>query len=74
MYLYVKLHKEPTLADGTCDFRVRKIKKTFFTQINILIDWEWISKLIDKDNSRGKRATGNLITILKCVYYKIGID
>jgi len=54
----MKLHKNPTLADSICDLRTRKIKTTFFTQINTLIDWKEISRLIDKDYSRGKSATG----------------
>jgi len=54
----MKLHKDPTLADSICNLRTRKIKKTFFTQINTLIDWNEISRLIDKDYSRGKSATG----------------
>jgi len=54
----MKLHKDPTLADSICDLRTRKIKTTFFTQINTLIDWNEISLLIDKDYSRGKSATG----------------
>jgi IS5 family transposase len=48
----------PTLADSICDLRTRKIKSTFFKQINTLIDWDKISKLIDLDYSKGKSATG----------------
>ncbi len=29
----MKLQQQPTLADTICDLRTRKIKKTFFTQI-----------------------------------------
>jgi IS5 family transposase len=54
----MKIHKQPTLADSICDLRARKVKKTFFTQINTLIDWETISKIINKDYSKGKSATG----------------
>ena len=54
----MKLHKEPTFADTICDLRARKIKKTFFTQINTLIDWNKIEKIIDKDYSKGKSVTG----------------
>jgi IS5 family transposase len=54
----MKIQKPPTLADSICDLRARKIKKTFFTQINTLIDWETISFLINKDYSKGKSATG----------------
>jgi len=55
--LYIKIQKLPTLADSICDVRARKVKKTFFTQINVLIDWENISKIIDKDYLKGKSAT-----------------
>lgn len=54
----MKIQKQPTLADSICDSRARKVKKTFFTQINTLIDWVNISKIIDKDYSRGKSAVG----------------
>lgn len=51
-------HKEPTFADTICDLRTRKIKKTFFTQINQLINWDEIEDIINKDYSRGKSAVG----------------
>lgn len=35
-----------------------RLKKTFFTQINTLIDWGSIEKLIDTDYYRGKSAVG----------------
>ena len=54
----MKIQKQPTLADSICDLRTRKIKKTFFSQINALIDWDSISKIIDKDYSKGKSAVG----------------
>jgi len=54
----MKLQKTPTFADSICDLRTRKIKTTFFSQINTLIDWNRISKIIDKDYSRGKSAVG----------------
>jgi len=50
--------KTPTLADSICDLRTRKIKSTFFKQINTLIDWNKISELIDLDYSKGKSAVG----------------
>jgi len=50
--------KSPTLADSVCDLRTRKIKKTFFTQINTLIDWEGISSIINQDYNKGKSAVG----------------
>jgi len=54
----MKIHKQPTLADSICDLRTRKIKTTFFTQINTIIDWDTISKIIDIDYSKGKSAVG----------------
>ena len=40
--------------------RTRNIKKTFFDQINTLIDWKPIQDLIDKDYKNGKSALGKL--------------
>ena len=54
----MKLQKQPTLADTICDMRTRKIKRTFFSQINTLIDWDAIEKLIDADYSKGESAVG----------------
>ena len=54
----MKIQKQPALADSICDLRARKIKKTFFTQINTLIDWDTISILINNDYLKGKSATG----------------
>ncbi|NPD45897.1 transposase [Lentimicrobium sp. S6] len=54
----MKIRKEPTLADSICDLRTRKIKSTFFSQINTIIDWKKIGLLIDQDYSKGKSATG----------------
>ena len=54
----MKQHKEPTFADTICDLRTRKIKSTFFTQINTLIDWDKIEALIDADYSKGKSVVG----------------
>ena len=39
----MKIQKQPTLADSICDVRAGKVKKTFFTQINALIDGDSIS-------------------------------
>lgn len=47
-----------TLADYICDIRTRKIKKQFFNQINKLIDWKKIKKIIDQHYSKGKSAVG----------------
>lgn len=55
----MKLHKDPTFADSICNLRTRKIKAVFFSQINALIDWKAISRLIDKDYTKGESATGN---------------
>jgi IS5 family transposase len=52
----MKVYHNPTLADSICDLRARKIKKTFFTQINFLLDWEKVSQLIDKHFKKGKSA------------------
>ncbi len=49
---------QPTLADSICDLRSRKIKRTFFTQINTLLDWEPIEVVIKKYYNKGKSATG----------------
>ena len=54
----MKKQYQPTLADSICDLRTRKIKKTFFSQINALIDWDKISIIIDKDYSKGESAVG----------------
>lgn len=54
----MKALNNPTLADSICDLRTRKIKKTFFTQINTILDWNKISKIIDKHYENGKSATG----------------
>jgi len=55
----MKRYKEPSFADSVCDVRVRKIKIQFFQQINTLLDWESISKTIDKYYSKGQSASGN---------------
>ena len=54
----MKLIKEHTFADDVCDLRTRKIKKTFFNQMNILLDWGKISSVIDKDYKKGKSVSG----------------
>ncbi|MDO9036937.1 MAG: IS5 family transposase [Lutibacter sp.] len=55
----MKLVRNPTLADSICDLRSRKIKTVFFNQINTLLDWEKISRIIDKHYTKGKSATGS---------------
>lgn len=54
----MKAVKNPTLADSICDLRTRKIKTTFFTQINTLLDWDKLQKIINKHYSKGKSAVG----------------
>lgn len=54
----MKAHRHPTLADSICDLRTRKIKKTFFTQIDCILNWQKISKTIDRYYKRGQSATG----------------
>jgi IS5 family transposase len=54
----MKLEKAPTLADSFCDLRTRKIKTTFFTQINTLLDWKEISLIIDEHYQKGNSVTG----------------
>lgn len=47
-----------SLADSICDLRTRKIKTTFFTQINTLLDWNSISAVISSHYQKGKSVTG----------------
>jgi IS5 family transposase len=54
----MELLKQPTLADSICDIRTRKIKRTFFTQINTLLDWNPIVKVLKIHYAKGKSATG----------------
>ena len=56
--LNMELIHQPTLADSICDLRTRKIKKTFFTQINNLINWDSIACLIKEHYTKGSSATG----------------
>ncbi|MFV0248366.1 MAG: transposase [Tenacibaculum sp.] len=54
----MELIHHPTLADSICDLRSRKIKRTFFNQINTLIDWQPITELINQYYTKGTSATG----------------
>ncbi len=54
----MELVQQPTLADSICDIRSRKIKQAFFTQINILLNWEPIIKVLKKHYTKGQSATG----------------
>lgn len=51
--------RNPTLADSICDLRSRKIKTVFFNQINTLLYWDKISRIIDNHYTKGKSATGS---------------
>lgn len=54
----MKAEKELSFADVICDVRVRKIKSTFFKQIDALVDWRPISNLINKHYTKGQSAVG----------------
>jgi len=54
----MELIQQPTLADSICDLRSRKIKQTFFIQMNTLIDWSSIEVLIRSHYKKGNSATG----------------
>lgn len=54
----MKIQNNPTLADSICDLRVRKIKSTFFKQINSLLDWSKIESIINSSYKQGVSATG----------------
>lgn len=54
----MELVQQPTLADSICDIRTRKIKRTFFTQINTLLNWDPITKVLKSHYTKGKSATG----------------
>jgi len=47
-----------SLADSICDLRVRKIKSTFFNQMDTLINWIEIETVINQYYTKGKSATG----------------
>lgn len=55
----MKIIKTPTFADSICDLRTRKIKSTFFNQMDSLLDWGAIKSIINKHYVKGKSATGN---------------
>ena len=54
----MKIKQDLTLADSICDLRTRKIKATFFNQIDQLLDWKRIERIIDKHYKKGESATG----------------
>lgn len=55
----MKAHQTPSFADQICDIRTRKIKKQFFAQLDVIIDWKKISNTIDKYYKKGESAVGN---------------
>ena len=54
----MEINQQLTLADSICDIRTRKIKRTFFTQINTILDWEPIKAVLKAHYCKGKSATG----------------
>jgi len=54
----MELVKHPTLADSICDIRSRKIKRTFFMQMNTLLNWDPIISVLNTYYTKGKSATG----------------
>lgn len=54
----MKKQQNPSFADTICDVRIRKVASEFFDQINILIDWGRVSKIIDRYDRRGRSAVG----------------
>jgi len=54
----MELVKQPTLADSICDLRLHKIKRTFFAQMDNLLDWQPIVKMLKKHYTKGKSPTG----------------
>ena len=54
----MKRNDLPSFADSICDLRVKKVKRQFFHQMDALLDWEAISKEIDKHYKKGKSAVG----------------
>lgn len=54
----MKIQNNPSFADVICDLRIRKIKTQFFNQVNRIIDWQAMSKLIDNHYKKGSNAIG----------------
>ena len=57
-HLHMELVTYPTLANSICETRSRKIKQTFFTQINTLLNWQPMIKVLKQHYRKGKSATG----------------
>ena len=54
----MKIQNNPSFADTVCDLRIRKIKSQFFQQVDLLLDWDSISKIINKHYKKGESAVG----------------
>lgn len=54
----MKIQNNPSFADTVCDLRIRKIKSQFFEQVNQLLDWTPIIKIINKHYRKGNSAVG----------------
>lgn len=54
----MKIVKTPSFADDLCDVRKRKVKSTFFNQINTLVDWRMMTNIINKYYTKGESAAG----------------
>lgn len=54
----MKIQQTPSFADVVCDIRIRKVKATFFNQMDTLIDWRLISNIINKHYTKGSSAVG----------------
>jgi IS5 family transposase len=44
----MQIEKNLSMADVICDLRIKKIKSTFFNQMEILIDWRLLTNIIKK--------------------------
>ena len=55
----MKRSHAPSFADLSVQARTDKMKNNFLDQMDRLIDWKPISKLIDKYDKRNKKAIGN---------------
>lgn len=51
------MEKEPTIGFADMSVARRKIKEDFFNQINRLLDWRPIAKVINKHSQKGVSAT-----------------
>ncbi len=70
----MSLVKNLTLSDIIYDLGTRKIKTVFFNQINTLLDWDKISRIIINHYTKGIVQLESLAMMdfyySKCVYFK----